>query len=347
MKVFLVTHDDQLRGRLSARLLLVDRPEDSEVIVVFDDAMDSLESAVFYEKPVVFLHRGRVEDAPKRAFRLGVPEDYILDATNLRFSQFRKLLESVVSSPILPDPMIIHDAVEDEFVIPEPSVETYTPASQEPKPNFVPEVSSKVSEILVSKPKEWWSFLEGYPGQILLVTGLRGGVGVSTVAAALYHHLSVQGLPVAVHSPKPQPIYSLYFRDEVERPLIFFGEDVPDELPSTIVLDLPHYMSLPDHIRPAQTLLVVEPSYYDLRLFEHGSDAMHGGVLVVNRTRDDVHSDGALRYMTVIQSYMRPVVVPFRPVELEELLKTGRAPDEGEPFASAIAEIAEMLSVGV
>ncbi|PTQ52229.1 MAG: hypothetical protein HSCHL_0700 [Hydrogenibacillus schlegelii] len=324
MKPYVVTRDASLRNRLSARLILQDRPEEADLILVFDDALDELENAVFWEKPVLFLHRGQIPDAPKRAFRLGVPEACIIDAAGLRFSELRRRLEDVLKNPVLPDPMVLPEA-DDAFLPRRPAA----PADE--APSVRPQ--APVSPVRVSDP------LEHYPGRIITVTGLRGGVGVSTVAAGLYHHLKTQGVPVALFSTGRQPIYDLYLPDDDG---VWINE-LPDVLPSVLIVDRPHGSDLP--VR-GEVVLVVEPTYYDLRLFERGN-GFPGGTMVINRTREDLQAEGVLRYFTVIQAAMRPVVVPFKPDAMDELMQSNRAPDEGEPFAGAVAEIAEGLAVGV
>ncbi|PTQ56257.1 MAG: hypothetical protein BSOLF_0534 [Candidatus Carbobacillus altaicus] len=328
MKIYVSTYQESLKNRLSARLVVQERPEDADLILVYEDAMGTLEDLAFGDKPVLFLHSGKTPGIPEKAYRLGIPENYILDASTLRFSEFRKTVEDVIQNPLLADPYLL--LVEgDEILFRGEAAQTHMPydLTQKHLDKHIP---------------DWIEVLQNYPGHIIYVTGLRGGVGVSSFAAGLYHHYKVQGVPVLLFSPKEQSIYNLFF-DESDH---IYTRILPDELPSTVIVDLPYDIRAEFNLPRGENILVVESTYYDLKLFQEGT-GLESGILIINKTRDDLSSTGVNRFFVNIQTMFRAFTVRFMPEEMDAALKEGITPDRSEPFVDAFAELVEHISAGV
>ena|GEM_PF-3943884 len=329
MKIYVFTQQENLKNRFAARLLVQERPEDADLILVYEDAFDMLEDLSFGDKPIVFLHSGKTAGIPDKAYRFGIPENYILDASTLRFSQFKEFLQNVFEAPVLPDPyLLLEDG--DEFILKEYTDTTDTNTVYVPQPPQKP---------------EWVRVLQDYPGTIVYVTGLHGGVGASTIAAGLYHHISVEGTPVLLFSPKAQPIYEFYLNDEAMSNV--YTDHLPDDLPSLIIVDLPYDDENRMDLPKGMNILVGEPTFYDLKLFQNKQEQFERGSLVINKTREDLSSTGITRFFKNIQTTFRTVEIPNAPEDMDRALKEKISPDQLPLFVDAYVELIDQLITGV
>ncbi|MBE3571242.1 MAG: hypothetical protein IMW92_14445, partial [Bacillales bacterium] len=214
IKVYLKTHNESFKRRLSARLYLAQTIEEADVILFFEDAINELEDMLFIEKPLIFLHQ-QAENVVNTALNLGVHEKYLIDATNLRISNLKKIIEEAKEEGLIIDPFVLGKT--DDLLLQDIKNHSMTSPQITKQPSYN-EVVAEIKPIQVEKMTGHVDAGENMPLVLqseslmeklakrkeskIIFYGLTGGSGTTTLAIGLYQALVENHNAVSIFTTK-------------------------------------------------------------------------------------------------------------------------------------------------